>query len=88
MRAVDGMNFEIHPGRTLGVIGESGSGKSVSAQSILGIVPSPPARLVGGEILLNFEDEETRRRAGSVDLTRLPRRPEPNTGASAAGTSA
>ena len=72
VRAVDGMSFEIHPGRTLGVIGESGSGKSVSAQSILGIVPSPPAKLVGGEILLNIEDQETGT-VSSVDLTKLPK---------------
>ena len=72
VHAVNGVNFKIHPGKTLGVIGESGSGKSVSAQSILGIVPSPPARLIGGEILLNLEDEETGA-LSSVDLTKLPK---------------
>ena len=52
VRAVDGVSFQISHGKTLAVIGESGSGKSVTAQAILGIVPSPPGKQVGGEILL------------------------------------
>ena len=52
VRAVDGVSFQIRHGKTLGVIGESGSGKSVTAQSIMGIVPMPPAKLVDGQILL------------------------------------
>ncbi|HUX88955.1 MAG TPA: ATP-binding cassette domain-containing protein, partial [Chloroflexota bacterium] len=45
VRAVDGVSFTIHRGRTLGIVGESGCGKSVTAQSILRIVP-PPGRIV------------------------------------------
>jgi peptide/nickel transport system ATP-binding protein len=56
VHAVDGISFDIHQGKTLGVIGESGSGKSITAQSIMGIVPSPPGKQVGGEILLHMSD--------------------------------
>jgi oligopeptide/dipeptide ABC transporter ATP-binding protein len=50
MRAVDGVSFEIRPGMTLGLVGESGCGKSVTASSILRLVPSPPGRITGGEV--------------------------------------
>src|SRR5205823_13675580 len=49
-RAVDGVSFDIHTGKTLGIVGESGCGKSVTARSILRIVERP-GRIVGGEIL-------------------------------------
>jgi oligopeptide/dipeptide ABC transporter ATP-binding protein len=49
VRAVDGVSFTIHAGETLGVVGESGCGKSVTALSILGIVPAP-GKIVGGRI--------------------------------------
>jgi len=52
-RAVDGLSLTIAPGETLGLVGESGCGKSVTAQSIARLVPTPPARYAGGEILLN-----------------------------------
>ena len=52
VRAVEDVNLVLQAGRTLGVIGESGCGKSVTAQSILRIVPSPPGRIVNGRILL------------------------------------
>jgi len=55
VRAVDGVSFSINQGKTLGVIGESGSGKSVTAQSIMGIVPSPPGKVVEGKVLLHME---------------------------------
>jgi peptide/nickel transport system ATP-binding protein len=51
-KAVDGASFDVHPGKTLGIVGESGCGKSVTARSILRIVERP-GRIVGGEILLN-----------------------------------
>jgi oligopeptide/dipeptide ABC transporter ATP-binding protein len=49
--AVDRVSFQIHPGETLGLVGESGCGKSVTALSILRLVPDPPGRIAGGEIL-------------------------------------
>ena len=55
-RAVDGMDFVIRRGETLGMIGESGCGKSVSALSIMQLVASPPGRIVEGEILFEGED--------------------------------
>jgi len=51
VRAVDGVSLTIEAGQTLGMVGESGCGKSVTALSILRLVPSPPGRIVGGEIL-------------------------------------
>ncbi len=64
VRAVDGASFDLYPGRTLGIVGESGCGKSVTARSILRIVERP-GRIVGGEILL-------RRPSGQVvDLVTL-----------------
>jgi peptide/nickel transport system ATP-binding protein len=56
LRAVDGVSFELEAGRTLGIVGESGCGKSVTALSIMGLVPRPPGRIAGGEI--RFEGEE------------------------------
>ena len=60
-RAVDGVSFSIDKGRSLGVVGESGCGKSVTALSIMGLVPQPPGKIASGEIL--FE---------GVDLLQLP----------------
>jgi peptide/nickel transport system ATP-binding protein/oligopeptide transport system ATP-binding protein len=56
LRAVDGVSFSIDAGETVCLVGESGCGKSVTALSIARLVPSPPARYVGGEILLNGRD--------------------------------
>lgn len=56
LRAVDGAGFTVEKGRTLGIVGESGCGKSVSASSILRLVPSPPGRIVDGEILWKGRD--------------------------------
>src|ERR1700742_1098754 len=65
IRAVDGASFDVYAGRTLGIVGESGCGKSVTARSVLRIVERP-GRIVSGEILL-------RRADGSVtDLVGLP----------------
>jgi len=52
VRAVDGVSFEIEEGKTLGLVGESGCGKSVTALSILRLIPSPPGKIVGGQVLL------------------------------------
>src|SRR5438034_8296607 len=56
VRAVDGISLSIDLGETLCLVGESGCGKSVTALSIARLVPSPPARYVGGQILLNGQD--------------------------------
>ena len=50
VRAVDGVSYEVRPGETLGVVGESGCGKSVTALSVLRLVAEPPGKIVGGEI--------------------------------------
>jgi oligopeptide/dipeptide ABC transporter ATP-binding protein len=49
--AVNGVNIEVYKGKTLGIVGESGSGKSVTALSIMGLIPSPPGNVAGGEII-------------------------------------
>jgi peptide/nickel transport system ATP-binding protein len=56
VRAVDGVSYHINRGETLGVVGESGCGKSVTALSILRLIPNPPGRIVAGEILFEGED--------------------------------
>jgi peptide/nickel transport system ATP-binding protein len=65
VRAVDGTSFDLFPGRTLGIVGESGCGKSVTARSILRIVERP-GRIVSGEIILHRADGRM------VDLVTLP----------------
>ena len=54
--AVDGLDFDLHKGETLAIVGESGCGKSVTSLSILRIVPTPPGRILDGEILYKGED--------------------------------
>jgi len=55
-RAVDGVTFHVNKGETLGIVGESGCGKSVTSLSIMQLVPNPPGRIVSGEILFNGSD--------------------------------
>ena len=66
VRAVDGVTLSVRPGETLGLVGESGCGKTVTALSILRLIPNPPGRIVGGTIcfegrdLLRLPEEEMR----------------------------
>ena len=55
-KAVDGVSYSLREGATLGVVGESGCGKSVTALSIMGLVPMPPGLIAGGEILFRGEN--------------------------------
>src|SRR5688500_11726500 len=55
-KAVDGVSFDLHRGETLGLVGESGCGKSMTSLSIVGLYPRPAARIVGGQILFDGED--------------------------------
>ena len=70
-KAVDGVDLDIRPGEVLGLVGESGSGKSVTALSVLRLIPSPPGRIVEGEIrfggqnLLGLSWEDIRKVRGS-----------------------
>jgi oligopeptide/dipeptide ABC transporter ATP-binding protein len=56
VRAVDGVDLTLERGRTLGIVGESGCGKSVTALSIMGLVPQPPGKIAGGEVRFEGED--------------------------------
>jgi len=56
VKAVDGVSYELNEGETLGLVGESGCGKSVSALSVMRLIPDPPGKIVNGEILLDGED--------------------------------
>ncbi len=71
VKAVDGVTFDLFPGETLGVVGESGSGKSITAMSLMRLIPSPPGKIVSGEIIykgdnvLDMSDEEVRHVRGN-----------------------
>ncbi len=56
-RAVDGVSFQIGVGETLGIVGESGCGKTVTALSVLGLIPTPPGEIMSGSSI-RFKDEE------------------------------
>lgn len=72
VRAVDGVSFDVQAGETLAIVGESGCGKSVTAMSILRLLPMPPARIVGGKIefegrdLLGLSEDEMRDVRGNL----------------------
>ncbi len=75
-RAVNGMNFTLSAGETLAILGESGSGKSVTAQTIMGILDMPPGRIAGGEIRYRGEDmlamsPEKRRKLRGVNISMI-----------------
>src|SRR5690242_20042621 len=71
VNAVNGVSYEVNEGETLALVGESGCGKSVSALSILRLIPNPPGKIVGGEImfdgqdLLKMDEEEIRHVRGN-----------------------
>jgi oligopeptide/dipeptide ABC transporter ATP-binding protein len=67
VRAVDGVDFSLQPGTSLGIVGESGCGKTMTALALMRLLPSPPARIVSGHIMFDGEDvvalDESRMRA-------------------------
>lgn len=71
VKAVDDVSFSVAPGKTLGIVGESGCGKSVTSLSIMRLIPQPPGKIVGGEILyrgrdlLKLSSEEMRKIRGN-----------------------
>ena len=71
VKAVDGVSFDLQEGETLGLVGESGCGKSVSAMSLMRLIPDPPGKIVGGEVifegkdLVTMSDEEIRHIRGN-----------------------
>ncbi|MFD3544098.1 ABC transporter ATP-binding protein [Streptomyces sp. NPDC058655] len=75
-KAVNGVDYSVDEGETLAVLGESGSGKSVTAQAVMGILDQPPGRIAGGEILFKGKDllkmkEEERRRIRGADMAMI-----------------
>ncbi|MFG2353953.1 ABC transporter ATP-binding protein [Streptomyces sp. NPDC048521] len=74
--AVNGVSYEVDAGETLAVLGESGSGKSVTAQAVMGILDVPPGRVTGGQILFQGQDlltlkEEARRRIRGAGMAMI-----------------
>jgi oligopeptide transport system ATP-binding protein len=71
VKAVNNVSFHVDRGETLGIVGESGSGKSVTSLSIMRLIPNPPGRIVGGQIifdgdnLLDYTEEEMRHIRGN-----------------------
>ncbi|MGN9756494.1 ABC transporter ATP-binding protein [Streptomyces sp. SD31] len=75
-QAVNGVNYAVDAGETLAVLGESGSGKSVTAQAVMGILDMPPGRITGGEILFQGRDllklkEEERRKVRGAEMAMI-----------------
>ena len=56
VEAIDGCNLAVNEGEVVGLIGESGCGKTTTARAVLGVIPSPPGEIIGGEILFQGND--------------------------------
>ena len=56
VKAVDGVSFDLYKGEMLAIVGESGSGKSVTNLAIINLIPNPPGKIVGGEVIFNGQD--------------------------------
>lgn len=56
LKAVDGVSFDLRKGETLGIVGESGSGKSVTNLAIMKLIPTPPGRIAGGQVIFDGKD--------------------------------
>ena len=56
VKAVDGISYNVHEGEVVGIVGESGCGKSVGAMSVMKLIPSPPGRIVKGDVTFEGED--------------------------------
>lgn len=56
VQAVDHLSYTLHKGEKLGIVGESGSGKSVSSLGMMQLIPNPPGKITGGEILYKGQD--------------------------------
>ena len=56
VKAVNGISFDIEKGKTLGLVGETGAGKTTTALGILNLIPKPPGKIVSGEIIFEGED--------------------------------
>src|SRR2546429_9722226 len=56
LKAVDGVSFQLRPHETLAIVGESGCGKSMTALSLMRLIPEPPGRIIGGAVKLNGRD--------------------------------
>ncbi|MFD4989721.1 ABC transporter ATP-binding protein [Streptomyces sp. NPDC058374] len=75
-KAVNGVTYSVDAGETLAVLGESGSGKSVTAQAIMGILDTPPGRIAGGEIVFEGRDlltlkEDQRRKVRGAEMAMI-----------------